>query len=88
MDEIKADEIKPNASTVIEQSANIANEIKVTGKPLTRSKIFWVQVIALILSVAVMLGTNIPDYYIGFAAAAATIGFRYLNPDITGIVAK
>ena len=87
-DRIMETDIQPNADTVIEQSETIANEIKVAGKPLIHSKIFWVQVITLILSIAVMMGTNIPDYYIGFVAAAATIAFRYLNPDITGIIKK
>jgi len=83
---VEQEDIEPNPQTIIEQSQNIENEIKVVGKPLIRSKIFWVQVVALILSIAVMLGTNIPDYYVGIVAAAMTIGFRYFNPDITGIV--
>ena len=86
--DITKNEVQPNPDTVIEQAATVANEIKVTGKPLIKSKIFWVQVVTLILSIAVMVGANIPDYYIGIVAAAATIGFRYLNPDITGIVSK
>ena len=87
-EEIYGYEIEPKPDTVIEQAASVAEEIKVTGKPLIHSKIFWIQVVALILSIAVMVGANIPEYYVGIVAAVMTIAFRYLNPDITGVVSK
>ena len=85
-DRIMETEIEPSPETVIEQTESIAAEVVNTGKPLIHSKIFWVQVIALILSIAVMVGANIPDYYVGIVAGVATIAFRYFNPDITGII--
>ena len=83
---IKPEDLKADKSTVAVQAATIAAEVGTFGKPLIYSKIFWVQVIVLALSLVAFGGINTTESQVATVGQLATIAFRYMNKDITGIV--
>ena len=61
--------------------------VSAEGKPLYKSKMFWVNIIAIGAMLGQqLLGYTIPVEEVAVVLGAVNIVLRYLNPDISGVV--